>query len=786
MIHPQDFEQRLGFDKIREKLKSLCTAEPGRRAVEAIVFLTDYQQLMLKLRQANETLVLHQTGQLFSTAGFLDDEPLNKVLAVEGSYLEGSDLLQLARLLEVLIHNRNFIAARSESLPALSELIHGFQPDRKLPAMIMHVIDEQGEVRTHASERLAEIRKQLTGMQQRLRDIVQRVFRHAVSQGWVPEGAQPTVRNGRPAIPVLAAYKRMVSGFIQDESATGQTVFIEPAEAIETANLMRELELAERREVIRLLTELTRALRQEWSLLQKAFAFMQQLDVLKAKALLADELNACLPEVVNRPGMHWHGARHPGLYYALRDKRKVVPLDIHLTETHRALLISGPNAGGKSVCLKTTGLLQYMLQCGLLVPVSPDSQFGLFQDILVDIGDQQSIENDLSTYSSHLQNMALFVRQAGPASLVLIDELGSGTDPAFGGPIAQAVLHALVKKQAWCIATTHYHNLKTFASHTEGIRNGSMRFDEVTLRPTYVLDIGKPGSSFAMEIAERTGIPTEVLQEARQLAGTGLMDFDKLLRDLQNRQAELEQLLATTRAEARRLSEEQQQLDRDRQELEARRQNILDQARAEARRLVAEANREIEKTIRHIRENQAHKAETRKMRQRLKQLTQQLDTPPQLPAKKQLPIMPGDVVRLEGQQAAGEVLETDGKTAIVQFGAMKTKTEVHKLEKLSQRPAALKPTTAAPLASLAEKRARFQSVLDIRGKRVEEAIPMLEEFIDTALLLGCAELQILHGKGEGILRKAVRDKLKQYPQVASVADAHVERGGAGITVVVLK
>lgn len=789
MIHPQDFEQRLGFDKIRDRLKSFCVAEPGKRLVDNISFSIDHAVLITQLHQVNEVLSLLRAGELYDTSHFLDDEPLLKIISLKGAFLEAPDVLALARVLTVLFHNKNFLQSRKESVPALSGLIEDVDIDKKLPAFLMQAVDEEGKVRSTASRELSEIRKSLAEAHQHLRSTLQRVYKFALQQSWVPEGAQPTIRNGRFTIPINAAYKRMLNGIIQDESATGQTVFIEPAEVVETANRVRELELAERREEIRILTELTATLHEMLPVLIGAFRFMAKLDFLQAKARLALELDCTLPDVHHLPALQWFQARHPVLMYTLKNKSNVVPLNITLTENDRALLISGPNAGGKSVCLKTVGLLQYMLQCGLLVPVSPDSRFGIFEDILIDIGDQQSIENDLSTYSSHLKNMALFISRATAGSLVLIDELGSGTDPNFGGAIAQAILHTLLRKRVWCIATTHYYNLKVFAGKTPGIRNGAMRFDEATLKPTYVLDIGKPGSSFAMEIAEKTGIPPEVLHEAKMLAGGDLLNFDQLLRQLQADSTQLEQKLAETEETSRYLKEQQRKLYQEIESLEVRRKQILDEARAEARRLLQEANREIEKTIRHIRENQAQKSETKKVRDKLKQIARRTEEKYEVKktsVKVSESIRPGDYVQLDGQQGSGEVIETDGKTALVRFGELKTRVEVNRLKKTSPRGAGSKQQAIKSGFPVHEKRLHFNSVLDIRGKRVEEAMPVLEQFIDTAILLGQAEVKILHGKGEGILRKAIREKLKTYPQVVSLADEHVEKGGAGITVVVLK
>ncbi len=788
MIHPQDFEQRLGFDKIRERLKSFCVAEPGRRLVDRMSFSINHTDLLTELQQVNEALSLLRNGEMYDTSHFLDDEPLLKIIWLKGTFLEAPDLLALAKVLTVLIQNKSHLESRKESVSALYRLVADVVIDKKIPALLMQVVDEDGTVRSSASRELSVIRKNLNEAHQQLRSTLQRIYRHALQQGWVPEGAQPTIRNGRFAIPVHAANKRLLNGIIQDESATGQTVFIEPAEVVEIANLIRELELAERREVIRLLTELTATLHESLPELTRALQLMAKLDFLQAKARLADELDSCLPAVSDRPALQWFNARHPLLMYTLKGKSNVVPLDITLTESEKALLISGPNAGGKSVCLKTVGLLQYMLQCGLLLPVSPDSHFGIFEDVLIDIGDQQSIENDLSTYSSHLKNMALFISRAKENSLVLIDELGSGTDPNFGGAIAQAILHALLRKRVWCIATTHYYNLKVFAGKTPGIRNGAMRFDETTLKPVYVLDIGKPGSSFAMEIAEKTGIPSEVLGEAKMLAGSELLNFDRLLRQLQTDSAKLQQKLAEAEQTSKLLTEEKTMLQQEIESLEFRKRQMLDEARAEARRLLQEANREIEKTIRHIRENQAQKSETKKVRDNLKQIARRIEektdekgTSGKIPES----IRPGDYVQLEGQQGSGEVIETDGKTALVRFGELKTRVDIHRLRKTSRIPAINRLSTESRIP-IHEKRLHFNNLLDIRGKRVEEALTMVEQFIDTAILLGQSEVKILHGKGEGILRKAVREKLNTFPQVASVADEHVEQGGAGITVVVLK
>jgi DNA mismatch repair protein MutS2 len=577
-----------------------------------------------------------------------------------------------------------------------------------------------------------------------------------------------------------------MKGFILDESATGQTVFLEPAEMLDANNEIRDLEHAEKREVVRVLQALNDEFRTELDTLRNAFRFLGQIDFIRAKARLSQEIKATMPILVEGPALDWRDARHPLLFLSLKDRRDVVPLTISLSQEERMLLVSGPNAGGKSVCLKTVGLLQYMVQCGLLIPLAEDSRVGLFDDLFLDIGDQQSIENDLSTYSSHLHNMRVFIDSASPRSILLLDELGSGTDPNFGGAIAEAVLEALLQKGVWGVATTHYYNLKLFASSHPGIRNGAMRFDEQRLVPRYELAIGKPGSSFALEIARSTGLPVATIRQAEQLVGKELAGFESVVRSLEKERQEL-------RDRVRLLEEKEQELQLSRTkyqrlhaDLEAKKKQIIEKAREDATALLKETNREIEKTIRHIKENKAEKKETQKVRRGLETLTEKVATKiVDNPVAESLFV--GDRVRIIGQEGNGTVLSIQGKNATVQFGLLKSVTRLERLEKVTRsEEKAFERRMLSSGINLQEKRAHFNSTLDIRGKRVDEVTSMLDQFLDTAILLSQAELRILHGKGEGILRKVVRDHLKHYAQVESIRDEHVERGGDGITIVVLK
>lgn len=787
MLYPDDIEQKLGFDQIRDKIKAHCLCTLGTSRVDSMAFTADALRIQELLDETQEFAQILETNQPFPVAHFIDVTKLLETVAIDGACIEPADAVLLVRSLETVLLARDFLVKYKDTYPRLQAHAASVQLSKSVVQRVYEVVDEQGKVKDTASEELKLIRKKLQREQARLRKQIDQAFRFAADQNWVPEGALPTIRQGRLVIPVMAEYKRKFKGFILDESATGQTVFIEPADAMEANNEIRDLEHAEHREIIRLLKALTSYLRQHLQDLNSAYRFLAHIDFTRARALFAIDIDAHLPEIQNFPALKWMNARHPLLYLGAIGKRNVVPLQIELTAAERMLLVSGPNAGGKSVCLKTVGLLQYMLQCGLLIPVLPDSTAGLFDDIFIDIGDQQSIENDLSTYSSHLGNLAVFLQHAGGRSLVLLDELGSGTDPNVGGAIAQAVLKSLLDKKVWLVATTHYNNLKVFADQHEGIRNGAMRFDEENLKPLYILDIGKPGSSFALEIARKTGIPPDVLMQAEEMIGPDLTGFEKITRTLEQEYNELKARLQKLGHQERIVNETREKVEKQAEELEHRKNEILNKAKHEAAALLQQANREIEKTIRHIRENQAQRSETVKARKHLQQLAGQIMIERKETLKAELPqLAVGDRVRIEGQQGSGTILSIKGKQARVQFGEIKSNVALAKLEKLFGNPEPDVPAkTSVPGLRLYEKQAVFNPVLDVRGKRAEEVIPLLDQFLDNALLLGHSELKILHGKGEGILRSVVRTELLKNRHVQSFADEHVERGGAGITVVVL-
>ena len=788
MIYPDTLEEKLGFDQIRHKLKSYCLSAAGCEWVDGMNFSADADFIKILLKQNLEFRLILEKGEAFPSRHFYDGEDWLNKIALEGNYIDADQFIKLALALDTILTCKNFLFKSKEIYPELFKLTEPVIITSWLTELIHQKIDDKAMVRDSASADLGKIRKKLREEQNRLRRLADQLFRNAIAERWVPEGSLPTVRDGRIVLPIHAEHKRKIKGFILDESATGQTVFMEPTEMLDANNEIRDLEHAEKREIITILKILTDAMREQLPALRQSFQFLSQIDFIRSKARLAQEIQGELPILGDTPEMVWYGAKHPLLYLSLKGKREVVPLNLSLDPVDRLLLVSGPNAGGKSVCLKTVGLLQYMVQCGLLIPVSERSRVGIFQDIFLDIGDQQSIENDLSTYSSHLRNMAIFLESASDRSLLLLDELGSGTDPNFGGAIAEAVLQELLAKRVWGVATTHYYNLKLFAEQRQGIRNAAMRFDSKNLLPLFILDIGKPGSSFALEIAKKTGLPQATLEQAEKLVGKDLAGFETLVRNLEKERQELSekiQRLERQEAELKRALSKYQTLSSD---LETRKKEIITKAREEAAGLLKETNREIEKTIRHIRENKAERKETLKVRQNLQALHQRVGR--QQTEKKENsnePICEGDRVRIIGQDGSGVVISLKDKTLSVQFGEFKSLIHINKLEKIDATiEKEIAPKVWSSGINLNEKQAQFNSTLDVRGKRVEEVGPLLDQFLDTALMLGHGELKILHGKGEGVLRKVIREQLSKVKQVATYHNEHVERGGDGITIVILK
>ncbi|UYZ63817.1 endonuclease MutS2 [Hymenobacter weizhouensis] len=805
MILPQNFEQKIGFAQLREMLEQLCLSALGRQFVAKMTFQPKADQVQKLLLQTDEFRQLLNSGADFPSQHYHDVHPHLVRANLPGSYLDVAAFHAVKMSLRTIREALTFFSRAEEGLyPTLRLLGIGVQVDRNLLAALDKVVDDEGQVRDNASPLLGQLRQELIARQGQLRKQLAGILRHARQEGWVPEGAEPTIRGGRLVLPVVAEHKRRVKGLIHDESATGQTVFIEPEAVFELNNDIKDLENAYQRELIRILTQLTDQLRPHIPDLRRAYQYLGLLDFIRAKALLAHRLEATLPTLHPRPLLRWKQVRHPLLFLSFQEHykenpREVVPLDIELTSEQRILLISGPNAGGKSVSMKTVGLVQYMLQCGLLIPAGDGSEAGVFDDIFLDIGDEQSLENDLSTYSSHLLAMKQFVTLAGKRSLVLIDEFGTGTEPSLGGAIAEAVLEQLNRARAFGVITTHYTNLKNYAERTEGIVNGAMRYDPEQLQPLYRLEIGKPGSSFAIEIARKIGLPKQIVERATQLVGKDKIRYDRLLETLEKEKTELEQRTAEAAKQERRMKKAAQEYQDLKRHLDETTLDVLREAKSKAKLLLKDANQQIESTIQEIRLAQAEKERTKEVRGKLDTFVREKlqVEPPKPKATRELAdpssLKPGDKVALLGQEGHGEVVSVKGKTAEVLFGGLKTLVKVNQLEKLTrseirerEKQAARKAPAQHAGLDLTGRMSGFNTTLDLRGERAEDALTKVMAYVDDAVMLGVPEIKILHGRGNGVLRQVVRDYLHRTREVASVADEHADRGGDGATVAVLK
>jgi DNA mismatch repair protein MutS2 len=803
MLYPENIESRLGFDKIRELLKSECVSGLGQAFVDKIRFVNNYELIQKLTQQTAEFCDILRQDEGFPTANYLDvSESLNRALP-ENSFLTEAEFFDLKLSLSTIYECLKFFRKRpSEVYPSLRELTLDLIFDADLIDKIELVIDERGKIRDNASYELRRIRQELLAAQNHLRKRLEQILKSAKSQGYIHEDANLTLRDGRMVIPLVAEHKRKIKGFVHDESATGQTVYLEPTEVIDMNNEIRELEYQERREIIRILTQLTNEVRPHIGNLRKSYNFLGLMDFIRAKAKFALKTESVNPIFERKPLLKWYQARHPLLLLNFHAQgKKVVPLTIELNAHKRILLISGPNAGGKSVALKTVGLVQYMFQCGLLVPMGEGSHLGVFRDIFIDIGDQQSLENDLSTYSSHLKNMKYFLEFADNKTLLLIDEFGTGTEPQMGGAIAETILDKLNHAKAFGVITTHYANLKFFAENNQGVVNGAMQFDGKKLEPLYSLDMGRPGSSYAFEIAQKIGLPKAIIQKSRQHVGFDQVNYDKLLNELEIEKKHYAQQNHFMAEKEKRLNEVTLEYEKLKAFLDNEKKRILNQAKNEAKELLKSTNQKIEQAIRQIKENQAEKVSTKEIRQELQNFAGELklekidvslleeDADNEEVTVIEGIIEVGDKVRVKGQLTVAEVVAIKGKDVEIRMGELKSNIKLNRLEKVSRKEQrALKKELSAAIkgVDINEKMANFSLNLDLRGKRGEEAIVELEAFMDDALLLNQSEVRIIHGKGDGILRKLVRDLLKQYKEIASLQDEHADRGGAGVTIVTLK
>lgn len=832
MIYPSNFEQRVGFDRIREQIMELCSMASAREIVANEGFTRSRREIEERLQLADEMrlVISMEPG---AEIGEQDDlRAIVEKVAVEGSYLsveEAATLLRGLRSAAVIV--RFILSRREGSYPRLRALTERVEIFPQLQSAIERVIDDKGEVRSSASEELSSIRRSIREHEGQVSKRLQQVLQRAKASGVVDADAMISIRDGHAVIPVSAANKRKIAGFIHDESATGRTFYVEPVEVVELNNELRELEYAEKREVVRILTELTAVLRVEVDGLVRIEEYLTRIDVLRAKARWAIANGAVKPIISTEGRLLLRKARHPLLQQTLRSQNKeIVPLDMELNAERRILVISGPNAGGKSVCLKTTGILQYMVQCGFLIPALENSEFPIFESLMIDIGDQQSLENDLSTYSSHLVNMRTMLSEASEHTLILIDEFGSGTEPTIGGAISESILERFVERKAYGVITTHYANIKYFASRNEGVANGAMAFDVRNIQPLFSLEMGKPGSSFAIEVARKIGLPEDIVRKAMDKAGEDHINLERQLREI----ARDKRYWAEKRDRIRMTDRKVEQLEQtytDRlQGIKDERREIIEKARREAEEMIAEARRTIENTIRTIRESQAEKEITRLARRELETFVDSVDEAKGgmtsderieremerlarrrerrekraeereqaggvvVPQRVEEPVVQkievGTKVKLEGQEIPGVVKMIKGKKAQVAFGEMLIMVDVARLKAVSSSEyrQATRPTTARTVVSvdIRERKLNFRDHIDVRGMRASEALEAVEDLVDDALMVGVSTVTILHGKGTGALKEEIRRYLRGVKDVASVADDHADRGGSGITIVTFK
>ena len=829
MIYPKNFEQKLGFDRILRQVAECCSTRRGKELLSDEGFSTNADIIRYRLALCSEMRTCLMLESDFPKGEFAEFSGVATKLGIEGAFLEVTEVQTLGRGLRDVDSLLGFVR-RSESYPALQKISERIDSFPRIFNHIESLIDRFGNVKDSASPELFEIRRTIRQREGSVSKRLQAILAQAVAAGYADSDASVSIRDGRAVIPVSAANKRRVPGFIHDQSATGKTFYIEPVEIVEINNELKELAYAERREVVRVLTEFTDSIRENSDEIEAAADYLSRMDMIRAKARWALDNDATVPIISEEGRLTLRKARHPLLRQALAKERKeVVPLDLTLDPANRILVISGPNAGGKSVCLKTVGLLQYMFQSGLPVTALDNSEMPIFDSLFIDIGDEQSIDNDLSTYSSHLHNMRAMLSGATNRSLVLIDEFGSGTEPVIGGAISEAILEKFVEQGTYGVITTHYTNIKYFASNHEGVFNGAMMFDVQNIAPLFRLETGTPGSSFAVEIARKTGLPEQIIASAGAKAGSDYMNLERQLREVARDRRYWEQKRDRIRVTDRRVEELENSYAESLAKLKEERRTIIKEAKEEAARIIAEANRQIENTIRTIKESQAEKEATRRarsefdsFRNEVSQQESKEDSERQAAIEREMArvaerqrkraerkmqqgdkvkaeqsaepekaeVAVGRKVRISGQEIIGEVKEMQGKKALVAFGQILTTVAINRLEVVStaEYKKQNRPTSARTVVSvdISSRKLNFKDNIDVRGMRAAEALERVTEFIDDAIMVGVGTVTILHGKGTGALKEEIRRYLRSIREVASATDDHPDRGGAGITVVTFK
>lgn len=834
MVYPKNFEQKTGFDEIRRMLSSLCLCPLGKELTDNMQFTNNYEALQQAQQLTHEYLRILAGDKAFPCHDFFDLRAALKRIRPEGTFLTTEELFALQRSLNVIREITIFLNPKTDAqatpYPSLQRLSRNIPTFPDIIRNITLILDENGQIKDTASPELARIRHERTAMESSIAKTLSRILTSAQQDGLVEKDASPALRDGRLVIPVAPALKRKIKGIIHDESASGHTVFIEPAEVVEANNRIRELSADEHKEIIRILQTITNEIRPNQPAMLQSYAFLAQIDFIQAKAHLAKQLHAVTTQINPEPLIRWTEARHPLLELSLIKRNKqIVPINIELCTSQRILIISGPNAGGKSVCLKTVGLLQYMLQCGLPIPISEGSHTGIFQNLFIDIGDEQSIEDDLSTYSGRLLNMKIMLKHCNNRSLLLIDEFGGGTEPRIGGAIAEAVLKRFNQKEAYGVITTHYHNIKQFADKNKGIVNAAMLYNRQQMRPLFQLQVGNPGSSFAIEIAQKTGLPNDVINDAAHLVGQEYIDSDKYLQDIARDKHYWENKRHDIHLREKELNAMAIKLETEITQLQSSRKEVMMKAKQDAEELLQASNAKIENTIRAIKEAQAEKQRTKTARQELetfkaniaaidrtseeektarkmkqieerkkryakrkqKSLQNQKENTPAAHITEQETIKPlakGDYVRIKGQNTVGKIEELEEPNAIVTFGMMRTNVKIERLQR-AEPPQKGEQVNVATFISrqtretMHQKQLNFKQDLDVRGMRGDEAITAVTYFIDDAILLGIPRVRILHGTGTGILRTLIRQYLGTVSGIKSFNDEHVEFGGAGYTVV---
>lgn len=787
MIYPNNAGEKLGFFDIKELIKTYCLSTMGQQMVDKIQVMTNYEYINKFLRQTYEFKNILQNDTSLPIQNFFDIKTMVEKARIEGTYLLEDEFFKVSLSLGTVFSVIQYFTDREGQYPNLEALFEHLPIEKSIIRKIELIIDPKGKIKNNASSELMTISSGIAKAEQEARKKIDQLFKSAQNNGWTADG-NLTIRDGRLCIPVLSENKRKIKGFIHDESASGQTVYLEPDEVFHLNNIIRDLEFEKRREIIKLLIQLTDELRPYVPLLLSYHGLLTKLDFVRAKALFAINIEAEMPVLINEAEIELINARHPLLFLNFKkEKQTVVPLNIKIDDKERVIVVSGPNAGGKSVCMKTVGLLQIMVQSGLLIPADEHSKVGIFKQIFADIGDDQSIESDLSTYSAHLSKMKYFIDFANSKTLVLIDEFGTGTDPQFGGPIAEAVLENLNKKNVRGVVTTHYSNLKTFANSTPGLENASMLFNNEKMQPLYILSLGKPGSSYAFEIAQKIGLSIEVLDSAKRKIGTYQKKVDTLLVDLERDKKELIDARISVEKKEQKVKTLLLENEQLKAYLEENKKLILKDAKIEAQSIIKNANKLIENTISEIKESKADKVQTQNLRQNLEQELkkheiQENKTQKNLQTEE---LKKGDWVKFLDSENIGQVIEISRDNVILALGDLRSVVKISRVEKVSNK-SVPKEIRKSHSTDLTESFSTFNTELDLRGMRGDEALYEIEKYLDRAVMLGLSGLKIIHGKGDGILRKLIREYLRKYPQVSHIEDEHADRGGDGITFVYLK